>query len=216
MKFSQLIAITIFFVGGSIALSQNEKMSQIFTYDMIGVDLTYFESIVGIPKKTNGNSRVYLIDGCDVSAKIDNYDGVNSVNELSVNIKKNSCDFIYAPDEYSTPRLSSDMTFGNNNLYAIDCLDLCPSYGGFVYEYSEGAVISDYQYLEYKTSIDNVSLPSLRSILNSKAESWDRESNNNFEYQDLIKNDLKGYKIEVITIGSGYLSEELKKIVRYD
>lgn len=212
LKLASMMGIVL--IGSNVALAQSNKMSQIFTYEMLGTDLAYFESIAGIPMRTYQDSRTYNIDGCKVMAEIANYDNVESIKELSVDLKQ-GCSFIYAPDEYSTPISTDKLVFtGNEGLFALDCLDTCPRYGGYVYEYGEGAVASDYKYTEYKAKIENISLPLLLAKLASQNKSWDREMNYDFDYTDLIGQDLMGKKIEVITIGSGTLSDELTEIVR--
>lgn len=213
MNFKIISMASVLLIGSNFAIAQNDKMTQIFTYEMLGTDLAYFESLVGIPMRTQQDSRVYNIEGCKVTAKISNYDNVQSIGELTVDLKQ-GCSFTYAPSEYSTPISTDNLAFGREVLYALDCLDTCPRYGGYVYEYGEGAVISDFQYTEYKAKVGNVELPSLKAKLASQKKNWDSELNHDFDYTDLIQSDLKGQKIEQITIGSGYLSDELSSLVR--
>lgn len=210
-KLASLMGIVL--IGSNVALAQSNKMSQIFTYEMLGTDLAYFESIAGIPMRTYQDSRTYNIDGCKVMAEIANYDNVESIKELSVDLKQ-GCSFIYAPDEYSTPISTDKLVFDSPGLYALECIETCPRAGGYVYKFEEGAVISDYQYTEYKTKVENVELPSLKAKLASKQQHWDPQYNDEFDYTDLIEKDLTGQKIENITIGSGYLSKELSGLVR--
>lgn len=205
---------SVLLIGSNFAIAQNNKMTQIFTYEMLETDLAYFESLAGIPMRTQQDSRVYNIEGCKVTAKISNYDNVQSISELSVDLKK-GCSFMYAPDEYSTP-ISTDKMVFTRGLNALGCLELCPRYGGYVYEYDEGSVSTNFQYTEYKAKVDNVELPSLKAKLASQNKMWDSRMNLDFDedYTDLIGQDIKGHKIEEITIGSGMLSSELSSLVR--
>lgn len=192
------------------SLPSEDRMSKLFTNEMLYKTTSEFESVSGSPLKTLANNmKVYHIEGCDLQVVYDD----NRVSALSVNIN-NKCSFIYAPSQYSTPRLTSDITFGNYGSYAIDCLDNCSVGHGYVYEYIEGAGINDYKYEVYKKKIDNHSFNKLRENLSMNNLIWDAKFNQDFDYSNLIELDMKNSKIDNITIGLGYSSQEVSDLVR--
>jgi hypothetical protein len=73
-----VIISTMLFAAPAIAAPrpakamQGGRLARVFVPDMLTADLPYLEHITGPAWRTSGNSKVYKVDGCEVSATVDN------------------------------------------------------------------------------------------------------------------------------------------------
>lgn len=104
------------------------KLAQVFTADMLGANLAYLETITGPAFKTEGDDRVYKLDGCTVvvgstKGRIDNLGIIDVSPRCSFNIAQ------YFAGGYAHP-VPSFPTFGDIKLglggdFSADCLVDC-------------------------------------------------------------------------------------------
>lgn len=117
-------------VSADSAMSANSLslLDKVFDPEMLDVDLAYFEQIAGIPRRTNGESREYRIDNCDVTVSL----AQERVRHMRLGLK-DGCSFDlnrFLPG-YGLPPISQ-LTFGAfgdvvglNGVWYADCLSGC-------------------------------------------------------------------------------------------
>lgn len=136
----------------SLVNQESDKLAKIFDPEMLGIDLAYFERLTGPAKKTIGNTKLYRIDNCNVTANVVN----GSIKSLRLDLSEDCTfdlnKFLY---HYSGrfPPLHR-MTFGDFSTitgggdFFADCLIGCPNTADpIVYEYWQGSH-ADLDYLE--------------------------------------------------------------------
>jgi len=73
IKYSVVTVFVFAFFGLSVcSAAKTGKIAKIFSEDMLSVDLAYFEQIAGIAKYTRGNTKIYYVDNCEVTATVVN------------------------------------------------------------------------------------------------------------------------------------------------
>ena len=107
-------------------LSREDKLALLFTRS--GGQLSAFEQIAGLPLTVTGNYRSYQVDGCDISAMVDNQNNVTWLRlEVSDYCTFNANTLL---GNYKLPPLGS-MTFGEfydalgGASFEASCLDSC-------------------------------------------------------------------------------------------
>ncbi len=53
------------------AMAAPSKLEQVFDPEMLSVDLSYFELVTGPARNTHGGTKIYKVDGCEVTATLD-------------------------------------------------------------------------------------------------------------------------------------------------
>ncbi|HEX4196404.1 MAG TPA: hypothetical protein VHZ26_03095 [Caulobacteraceae bacterium] len=140
------------------AAAPSARLAQIFTADMLGANLAYLETITGPAFKTEGDDRIYKLDGCTVvvgatRGKIDNLGIIDVSPRCSFNIAQ------YFAGGYDHP-VPSFPTFGDikqglGGDYAADCLRLCGNAADPVVSLSyEGSHADNYNELVASASPD--------------------------------------------------------------
>lgn len=110
-----LLAAFCFMVQSGNAAEKKTKLSTIFTYEMIGTQIPYLETITGPAMKVKGEVRTYKINGCfvDVESKS------RKIRSLKLKVN-NQCSFDLSamiPNyRFSSPL--NKMTFGVFNEHA--------------------------------------------------------------------------------------------------
>lgn len=61
---------------------QAKTVKEVFNGDMLGTTQRYFESIAGIPRESFDNEHTFRVQGCNITATIDN----NSVSALRMEL----------------------------------------------------------------------------------------------------------------------------------
>lgn len=104
---------------------QAKTVNEVFNGDMLGTTQRYFESIAGIPRKSSGNEHSFRVQGCNITATIDNNDVSALRMELNDKCQADLSTFI---DSY-TPPANTPLTVGafefDNFTFMADCLSLC-------------------------------------------------------------------------------------------
>jgi hypothetical protein len=134
------------------------KLAQVFAADMLGANLAYLETITGPAFKTEGDDRIYKLDGCTVvvgaaKGKIDNLGIIDVSQRCSFDIAQ------YFAGGYDHP-VPSFPTFGDikqglGGDYAADCLRLCGNAADPVVSLSyEGSLADNFNELVASASPD--------------------------------------------------------------
>ena len=115
-------------ISPPLSSAPSAKLAQIFTPDMLGANLAFVETITGPAFKTEGDDRIYKVDGCTVvigstKGKIDNLGVEGYSPRCSFNIAQ------YFAGGYPYP-VPNDPTFGDikrglGGDYTADCLVDC-------------------------------------------------------------------------------------------
>ncbi|NLY35276.1 MAG: hypothetical protein GX040_11255 [Alcaligenaceae bacterium] len=118
---------------------QAKTVKEVFNGDMLGTTQRYFESIAGIPRKSSGNEHSFRVQGCNITATIDN----NDVSALRIELNdKCQADLSTFIDSYAPPA-NTPLTVGafefDNFTFMADCLGMCGNaYDPSVYALWEG------------------------------------------------------------------------------
>jgi hypothetical protein len=128
--------------------AQTSKMAQIFKRDMLGADLAYLQQFTGVARNTEGNRKIYKVEGCEVTATVQ--DG--KVVALRTNVSS-SCTFnlneFWSGGGAQFPVLAT-LTFGQfdklvEGSFFTDCLEGCGNAADpIVYEYWKGPHANDW------------------------------------------------------------------------
>lgn len=122
-------ALAISSVIGMLATgAQAATVKEVFNGEMLGTNQRYFESIAGIPRQSYGDSHVFRVQGCDITATINNGAVASLSMELGGQCQANLGTFIgdYAPPagQTLTPGAFEESSGGGLS-YLADCLSLC-------------------------------------------------------------------------------------------
>lgn len=129
-------------IGTLATGAQAATVKDVFNGEMLGTNQRYFESIAGIPRQSYGNSHIFRVQGCDITATINN-GAISALNmELGGKCQVNLSTFIgdYAPPagQALTPG-NFEKSSGGGLSYLADCLYLCGNAADpSVYAYWEG------------------------------------------------------------------------------
>jgi hypothetical protein len=190
-----------------------EKISRIFTPEMLGVETTYFEKISGSAKYKSGETRTYLIDGCSVFTE----NSGGKVNSLGMSLsKKCTFDLNKFFNGYNFPA-TNKMTFGDFEIkagpgkFTASCLLNCgnaadPSVSNiWTGSRADGGI-------RVKMEVSLVDDPALNAadkwrsaILENESEQWIYDGKFNCgknKYDQVANAVFKKVKFDTITIGS--------------
>jgi hypothetical protein len=83
-KLSVAVIVTLMFsiIDSGLAVANPSKLDQVFDGEMLGVDVPYFEQLTGLAKHTYANSKIYKVDGCEVTANTD----ANTIRSLRIDL----------------------------------------------------------------------------------------------------------------------------------
>jgi hypothetical protein len=115
-------------ISPPLSAAPSAKLAQIFTPDMLGANLAFVETITGPAFKTEGDDRIYKVDGCTVviggaKGKIDNLGVIDYSPRCSFNIAQ----YFAEGYQYPVPPVPTfgDIKRGLGGDYGADCLRLC-------------------------------------------------------------------------------------------
>lgn len=189
------------------AAANNSKMTQVFSYDMIGVDVAYLESIIGIARQTDTHFKTkrYIVDGCQLEVGYQDQSVVTLSVDLTDQCRFNLQDVISFNDTISSDKLVFGMT-GPVTYYA-DCLGFCGNaYEPSVHELYQGPRAENFRELLLSSVSDSYEARSKwrDTMIAKEGENWVMEGRFNCEpqkYSDVAEKALKGEKVDQITIG---------------
>lgn len=189
------------------ALANTSKIEQIFSYDTIGVDVAYIESIIGIARKTDTHYKTknYVIDGCDLVV------GYNeqSVETMTVNLTDHCRFNLKDIISYNETIPSDQVVFGLTGpvTYYADCLMMCGNaYDPSVYELHQGSRAENFRELLLGSANSDYEATSKwrDTMIAQQGEDWVLDNRYNCEpqkYSDIAAGALKGQPVDQITIG---------------
>lgn len=202
------IGVSVFLISSvsSIAFGQSKKMSDIFSYDMIGSDVTYLESLIGPARKTDETfkTKTYIVDSCELQV---GYDRLN-ITTLSVETGE-KCNFVLK-DVISFQKNvpTNQLAFGLSGpvSYYSDCLTGCGNaYDPEIYELYTGSHAENWR--EILISSINASAGQWREkMMAEQGGEWVMENRFNCDpqkYNDIAAKSMQGQRAERIMIGYG-------------
>lgn len=201
------------------AVANSSKIEQVFSYDMIGLDVAYLESIIGIARQTDTHFKTkrYIVDGCPLEVGY-NEQSIQSLSvKLSDKCRFNMKDIIHFNETIPSDKVLFGMT-GPVTYYA-DCLMLCGNaYDPSVHELYQGSRAENFRELLLSSISDSYEARSkwTDAMIAKEGEDWVMESRFNCDpqkYNHIAENALKGEKVDRVTIG--YNLKERKRL-QYD
>lgn len=123
-------AVTLLIASSSASSVKPVKLAQIFDQEMIGADVAYFEQVVGPARNTYDNTKIYKVDGCEVTATISGISvralRVDLSPQCTFNLNKFLPNFSnrFPPPHVMTFGKFDSITEGTGRFYA-DCLTQC-------------------------------------------------------------------------------------------
>lgn len=206
-QFNIAIALVSVCIGSSFAFANSSKIEQVFSYDMIGMDVAYLESIIGIARKTDTDyqTKDYLVDGCHLKV---GYNGL-SIESLTVDLT-NQCHFnLRDIISYNAVVPSDKLVFGMTGpvTYYADCLLGCGNaYDPAVYELYQGPRAENFRELLLSSISDSYEARSKwrDTMIAKEGEEWVMNGYFNCDphkYNNVAINALEGEKVDQITIG---------------
>lgn len=209
----KIATITLLASSMSLAFGQGKKIEQVFSYDMIGADLPYLESFIGIAKRTDTHFKTkhYLVDGCELAV---GYEG-NSITTMAVSTG-GKCNFTIDDIPMGSPINTNQVVFGMTGPvdYYADCLYLCGNaYEPSIYEHYQGPRVEGFREVLLGSSIVpyEVSRQWVDTMIAKEGESWVMDGNYNCDprkYHDVAEQALKGQKVDWIMIGYNLLNQK--------
>lgn len=213
-KLSVAVIVTLIFltIDSGLAVANPSKLDQVFDGEMLGVDVPYFEQVTGLAKHTYANSKVYKVEGCEVTANTD----ANTIRSLRIDLSA-KCTFDLnkflnvSSGKFPAPHL---MTFGQfealygSGHFMADCLSFCGNAADpVVYEHWDGSSANGYTevMLEVVQNGDGLDAANKWRDTMEKTESKDWTESGKFNCHkkyDIFAHELfKNIKITAITIG---------------
>ena len=218
MSKSQLLAIAstviLLTVSDTASAAKPVKLAQVFDPEMINADVAYFERVTGPARNTYGDTKIYKVGGCEVTATV----AAGSVRSVRIdlspkctfNINKFLPNFSgkFPPTHTLTFGKFDSLTGGNGQFYA-DCLAQCGNAADpviYVHWYGSRADLV----LEVMLEVVQVSGPALSAADTWQAamgkaedEDWiiDAKFNCTRKYDAIAHQAFRDVTITAITIG---------------
>lgn len=200
----------------SVALSPAHAatVKEVFNGDMLGTNQRYFESVAGIPRTSDGNAHSFRVQGCDITATIDNARVSALRMELSDRCSADLSSFIGDGAPAATPALTFgafEHYAGSSLRYLADCLTLCGNAADpIVYAYWEGPRSSGFMEVLLETVLagdDSLDASTLWQEHMLKATNQDYILDTKFNceprFDSIAANAFKNVPVRSITIGHG-------------
>lgn len=138
-------AFVTFIINAMPAYATESKLSRVFNPEMISADLAYLEQVTGPARNSYGKTKIYKVDGCEITTTV--ADG--SVRSLRIELS-HSCTFNlnnYIPNFHGRLPAPHVMTFGQFNSisggkgqFTADCLSMCGNAADpVIYEHWQGS-----------------------------------------------------------------------------
>lgn len=207
-------ALVLLSASSAVPAAKPIKLVQVFDPDMINADVAYFEQVTGPARNTYGDTKIYKVGGCEVTATI----AVGSVRSLRINLNP-QCTFNinkflpnfsgkFPPTHALTFGEFDSLTGGNGQFYA-DCLTLCGNAADpVIYEHWYGSRAD--RVLEVMLETTQVSGPALSAadtwqsaMSKAEGEDWvvDAKFNCTRKYDAIAHQPFREVTITAITIG---------------
>lgn len=126
----------------STAAVQAATVAEVFNGDMLGTNQRYFESVAGIPRESSGSQHVFKVQGCNITATIEDGSVTALRLETSKKCQADLATFIssFAPPSGKLITFGAfEKSSGGNFTYSADCLVMCGNaYDPSVYALWEG------------------------------------------------------------------------------
>lgn len=190
----------------NFAVANGKKISDVFSYDMIGNDISYLENLIGPARKTDETfkTKTYIVDSCELQV---GYDGLN-ITTLSVETG-GKCNFILKDViSFQENVPTNKLVFGLSGpvTYYSDCLTSCGNaYDPAIHELYTGSRAENWR--EILISSINASSGQWRDkMMSEQGEEWVMENRFNCDpqkYNDIAVKSMKGQRAERIMIGYG-------------
>ncbi len=202
------VMLAIYGTASVPAMADGNKISEVFSYDMIGVDIAYLENLIGPARKTDQHTqtKTYLVDHCPLD--VQTRDG--AVDTLRVTIG-GKCQFVLNDILPSYENISTrDVVFGLSGpvTYYADCFGInCGNaYDPSVYELYEGSHAENWRELLLSSVNASYEAVSRWSNIMEANEGVDWMMDNRFncipnKYSDVAEQSLKGQPVDRIMIG---------------
>lgn len=127
-----MFKLTHIMLGGvllaSAKLAGAGTVTEVFNGDMLGTNQSYFESIAGIPRESWGDDHIFRVQGCEITASIQNERVTGLRLVLSPDCRADLSSFIgsYAPASDSVLTFGAfEAASGGGLNYLADCLTMC-------------------------------------------------------------------------------------------
>lgn len=214
---SVVVIFSLISIGNKVEKNSKESLARIFVPDMLYADLAYFEQVTGPARNTDGNTKVYSVDGCMVTATVGGGKIINLKVELSPECTFDLNKILHnARGKLPPPYL---MTFGQfedvfsaRGQFMADCLGGCGNaYIPAVHLYWEGSrADSNIEVMLEVEQVDDTAIDAAAAWRDAmvKGESEDWVDNTKFncsrtEYDEIAHNLFKDVRITAITVGYG-------------
>ncbi|WP_018121875.1 hypothetical protein [Wohlfahrtiimonas chitiniclastica] len=209
-KLLKMTSVMLAMYGAAVApaVAAGSKIADVFSYDMIGVDIAYLENLIGPARKTDQHTqtKTYLVDHCPLD--VQTRDG--AVDTLSVTIG-GKCQFVLNDILPSYEKIPTrDVVFGLSGpvTYYADCFGInCGNaYDPSVYELYEGSHAENWRELLLSSVNASYEAVSRWSNIMEANEGVDWMMDNRFnctpnKYRDVAEQSLKGQPVDRIMIG---------------
>ncbi len=213
----KILAYTLLLICSfASAQNSNPKMEDIFNFDMVGVDVAYLESKIGVARITNKESKTkqYRVGDCDLTVHYEGY----SVRSLSVAINDKCLFNLNNTYIYEDNVSTKDLMFGELGpvTYYADCLENCGNaYDPEIHELYKGSRAEGFREILLSTIDYDYDKKSewLSEMKKHETEEWVQERMYNCEpnkYSNVAGSALEGTKVGRITIG--YRLEESEQL----
>ena len=206
--------LTMLAASDTASAAKPAKLAHVFDPEMIGADVAYFERITGPARNTDENTKIYKMDGCEVTSTI--ADG--AVRSLRVDLSP-KCTFnlnMFLPNFSGKFPSTHAMTFGKfdsvtggNGKFYADCLTQCGNAADpGIYEHWYGSRAD--LVLEVMLEAVQVSGPALSAadtwqvaMEKTEGENWvvDAKFNCTRQYDAIAHRAFRNVTISAITVG---------------
>lgn len=200
------VALLSMYGATNFAIANGGKISDVFSYDMIGNDISYLESLIGPARKTDETfkTKTYIVDSCELQV---GYDGLN-ITTLSVETG-GKCNFILKDViSFQENVPTNKLAFGLSSPadYYSDCLTGCGNaYDPAIYELYTGSHAENWREILI-SSINASSGQWQDKMMAEQGEEWVMENRFNCDpqkYNNIAAKSMQGQRAEKIMIGYG-------------
>jgi hypothetical protein len=232
---SILTAIILLSVSNVVMAAKPNKLSKIFDYEMLNVDVAYFEKVAGVAKNTNYDGKKnYKVDGCEIHVDVTG----GTVQSLSMELS-NKCTFDLKKFLPNISSLSAhkvtfgkfDSEIGETGRFYSDCISGCGNAADpHVYMYWDGSRAD--RFLGILLDVVQVNDPVLNAVDKWRAamqkvegDDWvtdtkfncpnQKNDPYNSEYNIFVHKTFKDVTISAITIGYGIQEKDVAEMIKF-